>query len=174
MVGGSPGVGKTTAARAVMRLAERGPELVQWVDVDCLWLHQPWRVDERTRVMVEANLRAVAGNAARAGVDVLLITWVFQSAEMHRLVAGLLPPGTTSVSVQLLASPEVWRGRFEGDPERGEADDSYRRKYASAQGTPADHVIVTDGLTPGEVARRVWEIASSDSPDSPGQRDGVD
>ncbi|MFC1420694.1 AAA family ATPase [Streptacidiphilus cavernicola] len=160
MVGGVPGVGKSTAARQVMRLAERGPGLVQWVDVDDLWFHRPWRVDARTRALVEANLRAVADNAARAGVDVLLITWVFQSAEMHRLVAGLLPPAVTTVSVQLRASPEAWRRRFEADPERGQVTDFYRGQYASAQQTPADHVIETDGLTPAEVARRVAEILS--------------
>lgn len=143
-----------------MRLAERGPSLVQWVDVDYLWLHQPWRVDERMKTMVEANLRAVADNAAQAGVDVLLITWVFQSTEMHRLVAGLLPPAVTSVSVQLLASQEAWRRRFEADPERGEVNEFYRGQYASAQDTPADHVIETDDLTPIEVARRVGEILS--------------
>ena len=143
-----------------MRLAERGPSLVQWVDVDYLWLHQPWRVDERMKTMVQANLRAVADNAAQAGVDVLLITWVFQSTEMHRLVAGLLPPSVTSLSVQLLASQEAWRRRFEADPERGEVNEFYQGQYASAQGTPADHVIKTDDLTPIEVARRVGEILS--------------
>jgi hypothetical protein len=141
-----------------MKIAENGPSLVQWVDVDYLWLHQPWRVDERTKTMVHANLRAVAEHAAQAGVDVLLITWVFQSPEMHRLVAGLLPPSATSVSVQLLATQETWRGRFEADPERGGIDEYYEGRYASAQDTPADHVIVTDGLTPIEVAGRVVEI----------------
>lgn len=160
MLGGFPGIGKSTAARQVMRLAEKGPSLVQWVDVDNLWFHRPWRVDERTKAMVEANLRIVADNAARAGVDVLLITWVFQSTEMYRLVAGLLPPAVTSVSVQLRASPEVWRRRFEGDPERGEVDEFRQGRYASAQNIPADHVIETDGLTPLEVARRVGEILS--------------
>jgi chloramphenicol 3-O-phosphotransferase len=158
MLGGAPGVGKSTAARRLMKLAENGPSLVQWVDVDHLWMHQPWRVDGRTKTMVQANLRAVAEHAAQAGVDVLLITWVFQSTEMHRLVAGLLPPGATSVSVQLLASRETWRGRFEADPEREGITEHHKSRYASAQETPADHVVGTDGLTPFEVACRVGEI----------------
>lgn len=158
MVGGAPGVGKSSAARRLMGLAVRCPQLVQWLDVDYLWLHQPWRVDERTTAMVEANIRAVADHAAQAGVDVLMITWVFQSAEMHRLVEGLLPPTATRASIQLHAGRETWARRFEGDPERSGINEYYQGRYASAQATPADHVIETDGLTPLEVAHRIAEI----------------
>lgn len=158
MVGGAPGVGKSSTARRLMELAERGPRLVQWLDVDHLWLHQPWRVDEHMREMVHANIRAVAANAAQTGVDILVITWVFQTSEMHRLVAGLLPPTVTSTSIQLHAGRDVWRRRFEGDPERRGINEYYQERYASAQATPADHVIDTDGLAPVEVARRVAEI----------------
>ena len=162
MLGGAPGVGKTSAARRFLELAENGPRLVQWVDVDYLWLHQPWRVDERMTGMVHANIRAVAEHAAQAEVDVLVITWVFQSAEMHRLVAGLLPSTATSVSIQLHASRATWQQRFEADPERRGINEHYEARYASAQTTPTDHVIDTDGLTPMEVARRVAEVVALD------------
>ncbi|MFI9824796.1 AAA family ATPase [Streptomyces sp. NPDC052013] len=155
MLGGAPGVGKTTVAGRLLELAHDGPRLVQWVDVDALWLHQPWRVDERMRTMVQANLRAVAGNASQAQVDILLITWVFQSAEIHRLVTGLLPAGTTTVSVQLRADHDTWIRRFEADPMRPGVNDFYQGRYAAAQGTPVDHVVETDGLTPMDVARQV-------------------
>ena len=141
-----------------MELVEGGPRLVQWVDVDHLWLHQPWRVDERMREMVHANIRAVADHAAQAGVDVLVMTWVFHSAEMHRLVAGLLPPATTSTSIQLHAGHATWQQRFEGDPERRGINEHHQERYTSAQATQADHVIDTEGLTPIEVARRVAEL----------------
>jgi chloramphenicol 3-O-phosphotransferase len=158
MLGGAPGVGKSSAARRLLEFAQGGPRFVQWVDVDYLWLHRPWRVDERTTGMVHANIRAVADHAAQAGVDDLVITWVFQSTDMHRLVAGLLPPTATSMSIQLHASPETWRQRFEDDPERRGINEYYQERYASAQTTPADHIIDTDGLTPIEIARRVAEI----------------
>lgn len=74
MLGGAPGIGKSSVAERLLELAQEGPHLVQWVDVDSLWLHQPWRVNERMTTMVQANLRAVAGHASQAGVDVLLIT----------------------------------------------------------------------------------------------------
>lgn len=74
MLGGAPGVGKTTVARRLLDLVQAGQQLVQWLDVDSLWQHQPWRVDERMTTMVRANLRAVAEHATTAEVDILLIT----------------------------------------------------------------------------------------------------
>src|SRR5690348_1147281 len=108
MLGGAPGIGKSTVARRLLEIAEGGPHLVQWIDVDSLWLHQPWRADERMTAMMRANLRSVAGHAKWAGVDVLLITWVFQSAGMHQIVTALLPPASSTLSVQLRAGPETW------------------------------------------------------------------
>jgi hypothetical protein len=153
MLGGAPGIGKSSVARHLLTLAEDGPNLVQWVDVDDLWLHQPWRVDERMKKMVQANLRAVASHAAQADVDILLITWVFQSTEMHHLVAALLPSGATTISVQLRARDDTWRQRFA--TARPEPTEFYRARYREAQSTPADHVIDTDGLDPIEAAHRV-------------------
>ena len=156
LLGGAPGIGKTTTARRLMEFAQAGPDLVQWIDVDALWFHRPWRVDERTKAMVHANIRAVADHAAQAGVDVLLITWVFHTADMHRLVAGLLPPGSEITSVQLHAGHEVWTRRYTGDPERGGGPLAYHEEgYTEAHAVPVDHVVNTDGLTPIEVADAV-------------------
>jgi hypothetical protein len=40
-----------------------GDPLVQWIDVDALWQHQPWRVDDRTKLMLQRNLQAMLANA---------------------------------------------------------------------------------------------------------------
>jgi|SRR6185312_14655543 len=158
MLGGAPGIGKSTVARRLLELAGHGSNLVQWVDVDSLWLHQPWRVDARMTTMVQSNLRAVADHAAQAGIDVLVITWVFQSAEMHHLVTTLLPSATRVISVQLHAGHETWSRRFEADPDRPSVSEFFDSRYSAAQVTPADHVIATDGLTPTEIARQVASV----------------
>lgn len=75
--------------------------------------------------------------------------------ELHRLVAALLPPGTTAVSVQLHAGYGTWRRRFEADPTRPSLSEFYRTRYEEAQATPVDHVIDTDGLDLLAVADRV-------------------
>ncbi|MFD2473879.1 hypothetical protein [Amycolatopsis silviterrae] len=167
LLGGAPGIGKSAVARALLKLAESGPGLVQWADVDALWLHQPWRVDDRMKAMVQANLRAVAANAAEAGVDVLLITWVFQSAEMRQLVTALLPPGTPTISVQLRGNRDTWQQRFAADQARPEIDAFFRARYEAAQTTPADHFVDTDHRDVREVARRVAAAAGlgADPPD---------
>jgi hypothetical protein len=167
MLGGAPGIGKSTVARRLLDLSKNGPNLVQWVDVDHLWLHQSWRVDDRMTAMARANLRAVAGHAAEAEVDILVITWVFQSAEMHHLVNSLLPAASTAVSVQLHAGHDVWRQRFGADPERPGLNEFYQGRYTAAQATQADHVVGTDGLSPIEVARRVAAVIALSEPVRP-------
>jgi hypothetical protein len=109
LLGGVPGVGKTSVARQLLHIAAHGTSLVQWVDVDALWLHQPWRVDERTKRMVQSNLAAVMNNGLIAGVEVLLVTWVFQSPEMHALVRRLAPPEVSLETIQLHVDETTWR-----------------------------------------------------------------
>lgn len=158
LLGGAPGVGKTVAARELLGIAATGERLVQWVDVDALWLHQPWRVDDRTKAMVESNLRCVLANSLRAGVNVVVVTWVFQNQGMHSLVRALLPDGASVLTIQLLASEERWRERFEGDGDRPAIDDFFLTRYAEAQATPADHRLDTNCMRPHEVAAEVAHL----------------
>jgi hypothetical protein len=151
-------MGKSTVARRLLEIFAAGTVLVQWVDVDALWLHQPWRVAQRLKSMLQANLRAIAGNAYEAGVEVLLITWIFQSTEMHGLVTALLRNGVTTVSVQLRASADTWLARFEADPNLPAVNDFFRTRYGGAQATPADHVLETDQLDAFHVAHRVADL----------------
>ncbi|SEE93227.1 hypothetical protein [Jiangella alba] len=153
LLGGAPGVGKTSVARRLLlRHAAAGTTLVQWVDVDALWWHQPWRVDEHTTGLAKSNLAAVLANAAAAGVEIVVVTWVFQSADLHELVRSLAPSGTPTTTVQLLAGEPGWRQRFTADPDRPPVDDFYLGRYAGAQATPADHRIDTDGRDIAAVA----------------------
>ncbi len=158
LIGGAPGIGKSSVCRSLLGRAAEGSALVQWVDVDALWLHQPWRVDARTRAMVQANLAAVMSNAQRAGIDVLLVTWVFQNEAMHALVARQAPEGVAIETVQLVAEESTWRDRFTSDPARPPIDGFYEGRYADANATPADHRIETDGRDPGEVAALLAEV----------------
>ena len=152
LLGGAPGIGKSAVARELLSAAARGSRLVQWVDVDSLWFHQPWQVTDRTKAMVEANLAAVLANAVRGGVDTVVVTWVFQGSHMHDLVRELAPEGVSFTTVQLVARAATWRARFGGDSTRAEIDAFYETRYAAAQQTEADHRIDTDGLDPVAIA----------------------
>jgi hypothetical protein len=118
------------------------------VDVDALWLHQPWRVDDRTKRMVQSNLAAVMTNALTAGVDVLVLTWVFQGPEMHALVRRLAPPEASFESIQLLVDESAWRARFGSGGDRPPIDSFYVSRYVGAQSTAADHFLDTTELDP--------------------------
>lgn len=155
LLGGAPGIGKSSVAEEILRIAVDGPALVQWVDVDALWRHQPWRVDAAMITMMQANLRAVIGNAATAGVELLLVTWVFQQASFHEMLRDLAPDGVKVVSVQLLADEETWRGRWAADPVRPPIDDFFEDRYRTAQTTPADFAVDTAGLDAATTARAV-------------------
>lgn len=155
---GAPGVGKTTVARRLLLLAAGGTQLVQWVDVDALWLHQPWRVDERMKRMLHSNLSAVMQSASEADVDVLLVTWVFQGAAMHDLVGRLAPIEASIETVQLLAREDAWRERFAADDCRPPLETFYINRYSEAQATPADHRIDTTDGSPDRTARALAAI----------------
>ena len=129
-----------------------GDRLVQWVDVDALWLHQPWRVNDETKTMVQENLRCVMANASTAGVDTLVITWVFQGPEMHALVEGLAPTDAEVLRVQLVADEESWRARFEADVERPPVNEFFVSRYQAAQLTPVDHRVDVSGDDPSGAA----------------------
>ncbi|GIG68082.1 hypothetical protein Pen01_43770 [Phytomonospora endophytica] len=155
LLGGAPGVGKSAVATEFLRLAEGGGELVQWVDVDALWSHQPWRVDAAMISMVQANLRAVIGNAAMAGVELLLVTWVFQETSFHELLRELAPDGVKVTTVQLLAGETTWRERWAADDSRPPIGEFFEDRYRAAQATPADFAVATDGVDAVTAARAV-------------------
>ena len=161
LLGGAPGVGKSAVARAVLarhRGAVGEHPLLQWVDVDALWMHQPWRVDDVMRGVVEGNLRAVLGGAGVTGVDVVLVTWTFHEPHLRNVVVGAAPDGVEVHWVQLVASEAAWRQRFEADEHRSGVDAFYEQRYAQAQTAPADLLIDTSVREVEEVAARVAQI----------------
>ncbi|MBC3762988.1 hypothetical protein ACUN7V_00155 [Quadrisphaera oryzae] len=165
LLGGAPGVGKSAVARAVLA-RHAGPvgsaPLLQWVDVDALWMHQPWRVDGAMRALVASNLGAVLTGAAGAGVEVALVTWTFHTEELRDVVRGACP-ASSSTTVQLVAQEAAWRQRFSADPARGAPDAFYEQRYAAAQAAArdADVVVDTTGRTIDACADDVGRVTLS-------------
>ena len=155
LLGGAPGIGKSAVGRALLSKVMFGEPVVQWVDVDALWLHQPWRVSDETKTMVQENLRSVMANAAAAVIDTLVVTWVFHDAEMHALVERLAPADAELVRIQLVADEASWRSRFEADVERPPLNDFAVSRYHAAQRTPADHRLDVSRDDPAAVAEVV-------------------
>lgn len=149
------GIGKTTVARKLLSLAADGDRLIQWIDVDALWMHQPWTVSETTMAMLHGNLHAALHNAGVAGVQDAIVTWAYQNTALHDLVCSLTPEGTSVVTVQLLVARENWELHSTSDETRPVVDDFYLSRYNDAQATPADFSINTGALAPDEVAAAI-------------------
>jgi len=167
LLGGAPGIGKTSVARAVLThhagAVDEFP-LLQAIDVDALWLHQPWRVDDVMRGLVAENLSALLGNAHRAGVEVALVAWTFHDEELRRVVIDAAPPHSPVVSVQLVAEVEVWRARFAADVTRGGVTEFYEERFTAAQAMNADVRIDVSRLSVDRAALEVAALTTSVRP----------
>lgn len=163
LLGGAPGAGKSRVAEALLAAVADRSVLVQWVDVDVLRRHQPWRVDDTTTTTTRANLTAVTAAALAARVDVLVITWVFQSTELHDVAASWLPEGVDVVTAQLVADEATWRRRFADDPRRPRLTPFFEGHSAQAQAVPATHVLDTSASDAAAVAGQLVEVLGLDA-----------
>lgn len=134
---------------------------MQWVEVEGLWRHQPWQVNERTTQLRDENLRAVLANAERANVDVVVVTWVFAAVDQYDLVRALAPAGVDATTVQLAASEPTWRQRFGSDPLRRPIADVDLQRWANHSSVACDHLVSTDGLEGQEVGRLLAKLLLS-------------
>ena len=159
LLGGPPAVGKSTVAEALLsQFIDNARVRIQWIDVDTLWRHQPWRVDDTTITMLHANLRSMLHNAAIAGIDVVIVSWVFQSPTFHDLVVSLAPDNTAHLRIRLDASQPVWEDRLATRPIGEEHRAFYLQRYTEASLSPADHVIQTDHRPVGDIAEETGSL----------------
>lgn len=105
--------------------------------------------------MLRSNLAAVMRNALEAGIELLVVTWVFQSIEMHGFVRSLAPEEATIETVQLRAEERVWRARWASANDRPAINSFYEERYDGAQTTLADHLIDTTKLDAEQTTRAV-------------------
>lgn len=154
--GGAPGVGKSSAVHLLLEEVYRRGQgvLVQWVEVESLWRHQPWQVNDRTTQLRDDNLRAVLAHAQRADVDAVVVAWVFATAEQYELVRALAPADIDFTTVQLTANQPLWRQRFGSESRRRPIEDIDVQRWANHVGVDSDHVIATDGLNGLAVGRK--------------------
>jgi len=151
LIGGPPGVGKTTALR---RVAARVPRCA-WLDGDDVWRIRPFEVTDETRSLVEGNIVHVLRSFLEARYREVFLSWVLHDdALIERLLAPLRPLARDVAVLHLVASPDALRARSEGDPARGSLAPRALERLAQI-GALEYPRIDTSELSPDQVAERI-------------------
>lgn len=164
-ISGTMGSGKSAAARQLNEIAEDSV----WLDGDWCWMMNPFRVNEKSKAMVLANIRFMLNQYLNCGLfKHVLFSWVMDEPEtVLTLLSGLsgdfefyhftLMPSQAKLTEQL--EKDIAAGLRLADciPSSLSRLDHYQN-IASVK-------ILTDEKTPEQIAREILNHAHS----APGQ-----
>ena len=117
LLGGTMGVGKTTAGRALKSRLSR----CVYLDGDWCWDMHPFLVNEQTCAMVLDNIRHLLTNFLRCPeLDTVILGWVMDRQDiLSDLLRGLPLEETEVHCVSLVCTEAALRSRCRGDVARG-------------------------------------------------------
>ncbi len=117
LIGGTMGVGKTTACRILKGLLPRAV----FLDGDWCWDADPFVVTEETKGMVTDNICHLLNNFIHCTeYENIIFCWVMHRQEIiDSLLQRLDTGGCRVISVSLVCGEETLRNRLSGDVERG-------------------------------------------------------
>ncbi len=112
LIGGPPGIGKTSLAGELLRSLSRAALL----DADDVWRIQPFEVTDETKALVEHNVTGVLRGYLDAAYPLVVLVWVLHRQDLiERLLASLDVPRQDCVVLHLVATPDILRRRLEAD-----------------------------------------------------------
>lgn len=156
LIGGTMGVGKTTACQCLKKLL---PACV-FLDGDWCWDMHPFVVNDETRQMVMENIVFQLNNFLRCtAFENIVFCWVMHEQSIIDTLLSRLDLRDCQVcAVSLMCRPETLRARLQRDIDAGlrqpdvlERSLSRLDNYEQLRSRP----LFTDGLTPEEVAQRL-------------------
>ena len=166
LIGGTMGVGKTTAGKCLKAMLERSV----FLDGDWCWDMNPFLVTPETKKMVLENICFLLQNFLSCpALDHVIFCWVLHQQEILEEILSRLGCRQVCVHcVSLVCTPEALRKRLEGDIRQGIRDPGVLTR--SMERLPLYETLDTvkiqvSGLTPKETAERILEEAKN-----PGQR----
>ncbi|HIW74955.1 MAG TPA: AAA family ATPase [Firmicutes bacterium] len=160
MVGGTMGVGKTTACRALQRRLDG----CVFLDGDWCWDIHPFTVNEENRAMALDNIVSLLGRFLQnPQLPTVIFCWVLHRDDIYaqiltRLFPGGPPPEIRVVRVSLLCSEGTLRERLGREIAAGLRTPDVLERSAARLPLYAGldtEKLMTDGLTPEETAARL-------------------
>ena len=158
LVGGTMGVGKTTACRLLKDMLPNSVLL----DGDWCWDMHPFQVTDETKTMVMDNICYLMNSFLRCStLQNVVLCWVMHRQEIIDEILSRLEGSFEPVCVSLICSPEALKRRLERDVSAGLRDADVVER--SVERLPLYEALQTvrlevSDLTPEEVARRIAEL----------------
>lgn len=142
LIGGPPGVGKSSVASALLRRIDD----CAWLDGDDLWRTHPFDPSESRKRMVEANISFVLRSFLRERIGTVLFSWVLHRRDLiDRLVESLADLDFEMHAFTLLCSEAALRERFASDPARSAPDaQAFERLRQCSQLSGVTRIDTTD------------------------------
>ena len=161
LIGGTMGVGKTTACQQLKRLLDR----CVFLDGDWCWDMHPFQLTEDTRAMVLENICFLLNQFLRCpAYENVVFCWVLhEQAIWDRILSALALDGVQVCRVALVCGEQALAARLERDIAEGRREpDVLARSIARL--TLYDRLavprLVVSALTPRETAERILRLAA--------------
>lgn len=152
ILSGSPCVGKSTAGDILFRSYENSA----YLDGDWCWCVNPFDLDDPRLREGDRAMSAVLSNYLRLDFEYVVFCSVVAMYENIRegILRDIAGEGYRVIGFTLTCSEETLRERHSKRGDKNECS----MEWLHLPHYPGDHVIYTDGKTPGQVAQEMKEI----------------
>lgn len=150
-IGGPPGVGKSTVAKLFLDQLENSI----WLDGDDLWRMNPFKVNEKTKSMVENNIQYVLNSFISAQFSHVIFTWVLhQNSIVDSIIKRINLSGYKFHHYTLTCDRSELNDRIRSDDERSTSISLAQDRLEKSRSLKSVLIDTTE-KTPAEVANEL-------------------
>jgi len=158
LIGGAPGVGKSTVARKIFTHLDN----CVWLDGDNLWRMNPFIVNEKTKQMVERNIHYVLRSFIKEDFSYVLFTWVLHlESTIKRLLSALPRSQFELFHFTLICSEQTLKTRIAYDSSRARDINLALERLRETRLLSSSRQIDTEGKDPSTIVQELmhWIVA---------------